>query len=274
MADEQTVDQGTVAPAAPTTTTASSAVSTSVGAGQVTAPVATGAAQGIVVGNQTFPDQQALIKAYQESMRGYTQHTQKTAKELEAYKAVSDWLGKLKADPTQWGRFTQYVYGKPDVGGVNQQAAQLQAQHGALEPQVRDTRFDEFKSDLEGRLEAQKTQVEYLTFRNHHPDVDDGVLQEVIDQTIKWDEEGKERSLEEAYRWIMAEKNAAKFVQAGRQQAETALAASQAAGGTLGTAPASATGVSKPEPKFKDMKTVKDQNNFIRDMLGRFKKSK
>lgn len=272
MPDEQTGDIGSTAPVT-TAPAVSTTASDTPAVGQAAAPVGTGSAP-IVVGNQSFPDQAALVKAYQESMKGFTQTTQKHAKELEAYKAVSDWLTKLKADQNQWGRFTQFVYGKPDVGGVSAQAAQLQAQQGALEPQVRDTRFDEFKSDLEGRLEAQKTQVEYLTFRNQHPDVDDSTLQEVIDQTIKWDDEGKERSLEEAYRWIMAEKNAAKFVAAGQKQAEAAITASQAAGGVLGTAPASATGIAKPEPKFKDMKTVKDQNNFIRDMLGRFKAKK
>lgn len=268
--DEQTVDQAGAAPVTPATTTApKDAVSTSV-VGQATPAVGTGASP-IVVGNQTFQTPEELAKAYQESMRGHTQATQRYAKEMEAYKAVSDWLNNLKKDQTQWGRFTQYVYGKPDVSGqVSQQAAQLQAQAGATTPQMQDTRFDEFKSDLEGRLEAQKTQVEYLTFRNQHPDVDDQTLQEVIDQVVKWDDEGKERSMEEGYRWIMAEKNAAKFVAAGQKKAEDALAASRQAGGTLGTAPASATGIAKPEAKFKDMKTVKDQNNFIRNKLGQF----
>ncbi len=266
---EETVNQAASAPvtATNTQTTASTASVQAVpAAGQAGSAVESG---GIVVGNQTFKSHEDLAKAYQESMRGHTQATQKYSKELEAYKSVSDWLGTLKRDPSQWSRFTEYVYGKP-----NAQQAQgvVQAQPGAAEAASQaDPRFDEFRSDLEGRLEAQQTQVEYLTFRHQHPEVQDDLMSRITDQVLKWDDEGKVRSFEEARRWILAEENAAKFVSEGQRQAVEAQAASKAAGGVLGTAPASSSATTKPEPKFRDMKTVKDQNNYLRDMLGRFK---
>lgn len=227
-------------------------------------------AQGIVVGNQTFQTQDELAKAYADLQRGYTQHTQKSAKELEAYKATTEWLQGLKRDPQKWDRFITFVNSKGEVVPQGTPGAQaVPAGQPAANPEQ-----DRFRADIEGRLEAQHAQLEYLQFRHSHKDLDDSTVAKVIDQVDTWGSEGKDRSMEEAYRWILAEENLSRSFQAGQRTATAAAAASKAAGGVLGgTAPAAQSQV-KPEKKYKDMKTVDEQNAYIRNALGQFKKSK
>jgi hypothetical protein len=219
--------------------------------------------QPIVVGNQSFANQAALIEAYVNSQKGFTQHTQRTAKELEAYKATTEWLNGLKKDPGQWDRFLKYVTGK------HEQPAATPAAPTAAQP---DNRFDDFKADIDGRLEAQNAQLEYLQFRHAHQDLQDDVVAKVIDKVDEWLEQGKDRTMEEAYRWIMAEEKLSQSFSAGQKQATQAQAASKAAGGVLGgTAPA-AQAAQKADPKYRDMKSVTDQNSYISRMLKSFKK--
>lgn len=266
--DEPT-NEAEVAPATPVEAQTAPVEAAPTEAGQATPAVAAG--QGIVVGNQTFKTQEELAKAYAESQRGFTQATQKYSKELEAYKATSDWLQGLKRDPQKWERFIQFVNG----GATPQQAASAvgatpqQAAATAQDPQIA-----QFRADIEGRLEAQSAQLEYLQFRHAHGDLDDSTVAEVIDQVDKWLSEGKDRSMEEAFRWIQAEKNLAKTFQAGQRTAEQAQAASRAAGGVLGATAPSAQAQAKPEKKYKDMKTVDEQNAYIRNALGQFKSKK
>jgi len=195
------------APVAPEATevvqTAPAVEATTTEAGQAAGAVAQ--EQGIVVGNQTFKTQDELAKAYAESQRGYTQATQKHAKELEAYKATAEWLQGLKRDPQKWDRFIKFVNSKGEEvpqgtpGAVPVQATPVQPG----DPNA------QFRADIEGRLEAQNAQLEYLGFRHTHQNLDDATVGRVIDQVDKWLDEGKDRTMEEAYRWIVAEEKLA-----------------------------------------------------------------
>src|SRR5262245_7893331 len=63
---------------------------------------AVGSGGGIVVGNQTFADVQALSKAYAELQKGHTQANQRHSEEMKAYEWVRKRLGEVRQNPQAW----------------------------------------------------------------------------------------------------------------------------------------------------------------------------
>lgn len=210
-------------------------------------------------GGKEYTKPEDLAKDHQELHKGFTQATQKYSKEVEAYRAISDWLSNLKKDPARWTRFAQFVEGKE----ATQQAAQTPNQQTAVLPDQTTERMTTFQSEIEGRLEVQATELEYLKFTQSHPELTKDQTDRVVDRLLKWEDGGKKgRTFEEAYRYELGEENAAEFFKAGQKSAETAVAKGKAASQVLGAVPATTQGA-KAAPRYRDLKTPGEQMEWI-----------
>lgn len=227
------------------------------GAGQATSEV-TPESQGwkFAFGGKEYTKPEDLAKDHQELHKGFTQATQKYSKEIEAYKSISDWLSTLRKDPTRWSRFAQFVEGK-DAAQVVPQTPQQAT------PNVDDGRINAFKAEMEGRLEVQAAELEYLKFTSAHPELSKEQLDRVVSRLVSWEDEGKKgRSFEEGYRYELAESNAAEFFKAGQKKSEDAVTKGKAASQVLGSVPASTQGQPQ-QKKYRDLKSPAEQMEWI-----------
>lgn len=185
------------------------------------------------VGNQDFKTLDALKKAYAESQKGYTQKTQEWAKKEKSYKYLHEALAPYRNDKAKWDRLMAFLDKGESALGASQQPAPA-AQPATLPPE-----FLKRMESQEDRLSRYEAENELSSFRQSHPDLAEEEVRLVIEQVIKWDDQGKDRTLEEAYRWLLPEKIGAKQAAVAEQKAK-ADAERKKSAASLGSTPTGA----------------------------------
>lgn len=202
-------------------------------------PVSGGEAGGLVVGNQRFKDVEDLKRAYAESQKGYTQATQKHSREIGAYKWISEKLKEAEQrDPEGLRQWVSWLQGKP------------RAQQEKILKGMQEQAPEQDNSELEAvkdRLDRQEVLSERNEFISSHPDLSAQEVNQVIQQVIDWDDEGKERSLEEAYRYLSFDKLSGKLAQSAEKKATESVTKGKQST-VLGASASSAQGRAKANP--------------------------
>ena len=216
----------------------------------------------IVVGNQKFADQAALIKAYQDSMKGHTQATQKHSEEKKQWEPVSKFINGLSKDERKaMLAWIQNRGSVPTLPQAQAAAAQIQQNQAPVANPQADERYDR----LESELKQSQAMSELVLFRQSHPELSKDELREIAEYADRLADEGRERTLEEVYRWTFHEKHAAKLLSQGQAKAEEAITKGKKAGQVLNGGASAQPG--KPAPKYGEMKTQSEKYNYVRNLM-------
>ena len=217
------------------------------------------------VGNQDFRTLDGLKKAYAESQKGYTQKTQEWSKKEKSYKYLHDALAPYRNDRAKWDRLMSFLdKGEAVIGGAKQESP---VQPANIPPE-----FLKRIESQEDRLSRYEAENELTAFRSGHPDLAEGDIRLVIEQVLKWDDQGKDRTLEEAYRWLLPEKLGAKQAVVAEQKAKADVDRKKSAASLGGTPTSPQTTVRsgdnlKVNQKLAPKKSENEKNSMIDRLL-------
>lgn len=235
-------------------------VTTTQAAGQSDQSAAGGAVQeeaGIRVGNQTFKTHADLAKAYEELQRGFTQSTQKYSEQVKAYQAYDEYLKSLGPE----GRKAMLDFVNQRRQGTT--AAAPTAPQVAQPTQPTDDRLERIALETSAK-------VQFMEFRQAHPNLTVNELGKVADVVERYENKGIEIDMEDAYRIAYFEQAQANAQSAGQKKAEQAIKESRNATSVAPTAASAGAVPPGPAKKFNTRLSLEDQNEVLRRYAKEF----
>lgn len=160
------------------------------------------------VGKNDYKDLAGLKKAHEELQKGFTQKSQEWSRKEKAYKYMADFIAPFRADQKKWDRLMNVI-----ENGLPEDRTQ------AVQQIQQDPELVKRLQNHEERIMRYEAEAEFMKFRDAHPDLDDEMVGLVVNQLGEWEKEGKERSLEEALRWIYPEKIAPSIAKKAEERA-------------------------------------------------------